>query len=293
MEFIKAELHDMVTCATSGKLISSNRFVHPSRIVDSYLILFGIRNTLYIQEDNEKYYLDRNTSLLLIPNERQSPFKPSYDISYLWCHFYFTNIVMNVKYDEAIQIYDMMNNDVFSEKENIILIPKTFQLPHPEKFSILFHQLLDYSNGDYYTCKMADYCLSSLLIELTQQAIKHFTSDFSKTTYQFSKMVEWIKANVNRPLTVSEIADTFNYNANYLSNLFRDKTGYSLVKFINKSKISKAKELLLETDKTIKEIAFDLGFSDDKYFLKVFKMYMDMTPSEYRNSYCNMHINNK
>ena len=124
--------------------------------------------------------------------------------------------------------------------------------------------------------------------------MKYYTSgSYPAKTYQFSEMAEWIWANANKPLTVAKIADTFNYNSNYLSNLFKDKTGYSLVKYVNRAKILKAKKLLLDTEKTIKEVAFNLGFSDDKYFLKVFKAYMDMTPSQYRNTYCNMHINSK
>jgi AraC-like DNA-binding protein len=294
MIFYKIKISDGVTYATSGKLICSEEFLHPDRVIDSYLILFGIQNTLYIKEDNDKYSLDKNTSLLLVPNKRQSSFKPSYDLSYYWCHFYFNNAVDSIGHDEAVQIYHMMRNDVLSEKDNIILIPKFFNCPYPEKLKILFHQLLDYSHGDYYTHYVSNYCLSTILIELTQQAMMHFTSNIeNKTTYHFSEMVDWIRANVNKPITVTEVADTFNYNPNYLSNLFKEKTGYSLRKFINQTKVSKAKELLIKTNKTIREVAYDMGFTDDKYFLKVFKQYMDMTPSQYRNAYHNTHINNK
>lgn len=294
MKFIKADLNSLATYVSSGKLVSKEEFQHPDRIIDSYLILLGIKNTLYIQEDNDQYNLDKNTALMLTPHKRQASFKPSYNLSYYWCHFYFkNNNVTQIEYDEAIELYHMMNNCVFGEKDNTVLIPKILKLPYPDKLNILFRQLLDYSYGDYYTKNISDYCLAAMLTELTQQSIQYFTSDLSSTTYQFSEMVEWIKANVHKPLRVSHVANRFNYNPNYLSNLFKSKTGYSLIKFINHAKVCKAQELLLKTDNTIKEIAYDLGFSDDKYFLKVFKTYTDITPTQYRNAYYNTHINIK
>ena len=116
----------MVNYVTSGKLVSLDNFVHPDRVIDSYLILFGIRNVLYIREDEDKYCLEKNTSLILTPNKRQSSFKPSKDISYYWCHFYFNNQVTIVNHDDAMQLYHMMSKDVLAEKDKIILIPKTY-----------------------------------------------------------------------------------------------------------------------------------------------------------------------
>ena len=45
------------------------------------------------------------------------------------------------------------------------------------------------------------------------------------------------------------------------------------------------------TDKTNKEIAYELGFADEKYFLRVFKKHKDVTPREYRNAYVKQHNN--
>lgn len=293
MKFIKVALNDTVSYVTSGKLVTPYSFVHPSRTIDTYLLFLGLKNTLYIQEEQDQYCLDKDTVLIMEPNKKQSSFKSSYDLSYYWCHFYFNNEVEYIEYDKAIQMYQMMKNNVFAD-DNSILIPKKIKLPYPEKVNILFHQLIDYSHGNYYTKAISNYFLTSILIELTQQSMNYFTSNINtNTSYQFTEIIEWIKANVDKPLTVSEVSSAFNYNPNYLSNLFKAKTGYSLIRFINKTKVSKAKELLLRTDKTVKEVAYDLGFSDDKYFIKVFKMYMNMTPSQFKNAHYNIHINSK
>ena len=57
------------------------------------------------------------------------------------------------------------------------------------------------------------------------------------------------------------------------------------------SKISRAKEMLLGTNLRISEIAPLCGFTDSKYFSRLFHKLTDTTPGEYRNTYSNMHLN--
>ena len=65
------------------------------------------------------------------------------------------------------------------------------------------------------------------------------------------------------------------------------------MEYINGMKVAKAKELLSHSDQTVKEIAFSLGFDDEKYFMKLFKNYERITPTQYRNIYYKTYINNR
>lgn len=56
-------------------------------------------------------------------------------------------------------------------------------------------------------------------------------------------------------------------------------------------KIVKAKEMLSLSEKNVKEISYLLGFKDEKYFMKLFKRYENLTPSEYRQAYHKTHLN--
>lgn len=62
--------------------------------------------------------------------------------------------------------------------------------------------------------------------------------------------------------------------------------------YIHKLKISKAKELLY-SGQSIKEIAYSLGFQDEKYFMRLFKKYENVTPTEFRKAYYRTYINTK
>ena len=66
-----------------------------------------------------------------------------------------------------------------------------------------------------------------------------------------------------------------------------------MTEHINESRIELSKEYLQMTDKTVKAIAAECGFLDEKYFLRVFKKYTDITPTEYRNTYAKQRINDK
>ena len=104
-------------------------------------------------------------------------------------------------------------------------------------------------------------------------------------------VLQWIKLNAPQIKGVCSIANSFGYNSEYLTTLIKKTTGHSLVFHVNESKITKACEILRMTDKTNKEIAYELGFADEKYFLRVFKKHKDVTPREYRNAYVKQHNN--
>jgi AraC-type DNA-binding domain-containing proteins len=78
----------------------------------------------------------------------------------------------------------------------------------------------------------------------------------------------------------------------YLTRLFKTYENTTTVHFINSVKIKQAEELLLTTDKSIKEIAYELSFSNEKYFLRIFKQITSLTPSNFRNSYSKTYLNN-
>ena len=88
------------------------------------------------------------------------------------------------------------------------------------------------------------------------------------------------KCNLNQ----QHIAEQLNITPEYLSYLFARDVGQTFSKFIKSYRISRALLLLKEGDVTLKDVAYETGFTDRKYFNKVFHEVMDMTPSEYIDS---------
>lgn len=83
--------------------------------------------------------------------------------------------------------------------------------------------------------------------------------------------------------TVKFLADNVNLSASYLSDLLKKETGKNAQEMIHFYLINEAKTLLMNSDKNVSEIAFELGFEYPQYFNKLFKQKTGLTPIEYRN----------
>lgn len=79
-------------------------------------------------------------------------------------------------------------------------------------------------------------------------------------------------------------ADKMNFSVNYLSDLLRKDTGKSTLEHIQLRLVEAAKEKLFDTNKSISEIAYELGFEYPQYFSRLFKKRVGMTPNEYRTA---------
>ncbi|MCK9160617.1 MAG: AraC family transcriptional regulator [Bacteroidaceae bacterium] len=103
-----------------------------------------------------------------------------------------------------------------------------------------------------------------------------------KPTDTVQKTISFMKANLEKQLTIEDIARCVLYSPSYLSSLFKNKTGINLIDYFNRLKIQKSCQYLDFSDMKIKEIAYKMGFSDPYYFSKVFTKYMNMSPMEYK-----------
>lgn len=83
-------------------------------------------------------------------------------------------------------------------------------------------------------------------------------------------------------LNQTKVADEFHISNYTLSRIFKSQVGVGFAEYINSKRLETAKELLLTTDHSVKEIALIVGMTNEKYFFKVFKTSTGMTPTEFR-----------
>ena len=86
-------------------------------------------------------------------------------------------------------------------------------------------------------------------------------------------------------LSMSEIARRVGVSRCYFSTSFKDMTGITFREYLNQVRIEKAKVLLQSTFTNITTIAYDLGYNDSNYFSTIFKKYVGLTPSDFRNQF--------
>ena len=92
----------------------------------------------------------------------------------------------------------------------------------------------------------------------------------------------YIGQNYAKKFTLDDVARTVYISPTYLSKLIKRQTKHSFRYHVNMVRIAEAMRLLKNSDKTLSEIAFQVGFEDHSYFTKVFKRHTKMNPSDYR-----------
>jgi len=99
-----------------------------------------------------------------------------------------------------------------------------------------------------------------------------------------TRALKYIKANINRRITLEEVATQVFLSPSYFSKLFRDEMKCYFTDYLNQLKIERGKLLLLDDTLTITEIVEALGFYDQSYFNKIFKRLTGTTPKHYRDT---------
>ena len=99
-----------------------------------------------------------------------------------------------------------------------------------------------------------------------------------------SKAIDYIYDHLHEPLTMEMLANYVGLNPSYFSKLFSKETGTTVKEYIAKSKINTAKNILVNSDFALSDIALSLGFSSQSAFTSVFKKYTGTTPLKYKNS---------
>ncbi|AIQ31522.1 hypothetical protein P40081_27745 [Paenibacillus sp. FSL P4-0081] len=96
---------------------------------------------------------------------------------------------------------------------------------------------------------------------------------------------QYIALNIDQDLSREMVAEQVFLHPDHLTRIFKKHTGQSIFEYIILKRIRIAKELLLQTDNPISDIATAIGYSSFSHFSKLFKKYTDLGPNDYRNHY--------
>lgn len=91
-----------------------------------------------------------------------------------------------------------------------------------------------------------------------------------------------INSNIDRPIDIDTLADIACVTRQHIIRLFKQNFNLTPLQFITQKKIEHAELLLLTTENQVKNIAYDLGFNDYSYFIRLFRKQTGHTPAAYR-----------
>ncbi|MBH5318872.1 response regulator [Paenibacillus sp. GSMTC-2017] len=120
-----------------------------------------------------------------------------------------------------------------------------------------------------------------VIIQLVDAALtKAFCKKSSQKLMLSAK--DYIHKRLARDIGVEELAGHLGISSSYFSLLFKSHFGETFVEYVTRQRMELAQSLLLTSDKTVTEIGVVTGYSERRYFTKVFQKYVRMTPSEFR-----------
>lgn len=127
----------------------------------------------------------------------------------------------------------------------------------------------------------ANLCLSHFLSLFIYHS-RHFTAFVSDKLDCVDNAIMHMQENITENISLEELSKHYNYSVSRFSNLFKQKTGYAPIDYFLQMKMQKACQLLDFSDRSIKDIAFSMGFGDPYYFSKRFRKIIGLSPKKYR-----------
>lgn len=121
---------------------------------------------------------------------------------------------------------------------------------------------------------------------LKQQEAINSQSDVNKNEWKIKQAVSYLEENYAKDLNMAVVSNNISMNYTLFSYSFKQYTGSNFVNFLKDIRMREAKKLLAETDRKIIEISQEVGYDNEKHFMKLFKAACGVSPSEYRKNMC-------
>ena len=123
--------------------------------------------------------------------------------------------------------------------------------------------------------------MAGLTIEMCRQFAEFKDS---RNNERKSEILDYVNCHYgDSSMGLESVADEFGVSSNYLSRFFKQETGCSFIQYVTMIRMDRARELLVNSNKQIKEIVAEIGYIDVANFVRKFKGYEGVTPGQYRD----------
>ncbi|MBE7067720.1 MAG: helix-turn-helix transcriptional regulator [Clostridiales bacterium] len=270
MKYIAINLQAGFKFLSAGKSVSKTPRKHIARILHAHELFFVQEGELYMEQNGESA-VRKDEMLFHFKGIWQAGTKPTSSTFY-WLHF-----------DCQMQIFDDKTEAVrfCEENENWGFFAQHFLLYNPERVTLFLNQV-----NHYYFEQGGEIILNALTTAFFGEIVRQYAqAPTVQADIRFNELLAFIRLNATTDVTLLSLAERFCYNPKYLSRIFNERTGKTLKAYINGIRITLAKKKLLSQLDTVKQIAREVGFVDEYYFMRVFKKETGQTPKEYRETY--------
>lgn len=229
--------------------------------VEEYILLYCLEGRGSVEVEGREYLLEEDQAFC-IPADRPHRYQADErdPWSLLWVHF---------KGEDAA-LYPL-------EECRVVAAPPAEE----NRLSFLFQLLFDALEDDYSPGNFI-YISQVLSLILAQLYYRNHTGKGSQNRY-LTQAIRCMYRNLDRGLTLDELAAEVGLSKSYLHQIFVAHTGRAPLEFFTRLKVEEACKLLKATDLTVGEIARRVGCADPYYFSRLFKKAVGVSPKAYRD----------
>lgn len=274
-----------IKCKMFGDVYQSRGNWHSGRTSDYYAIIYCTEGNIVIGMGEEVFHLEPG-DLLLIP--KGIFYKPLGDGG---CRYYFLDFLAETlpesfeipSYITVFKHPNLTRGYGYSTSEDYTSATKVrpYIKGAPYKVKSIFEKADKlHPNVNFPDQLSLDNLARELLIIMGE-------SEQTKVDEKIAQILNYVHAHYAEDVSLSALAKRFSLSESYIARLFREKVGTKPASYVNRVRISAAKELILGTDCPMSEIAEKIGFSDTYYFSNTFKKFEGTSPSQFRKRYTN------
>ena len=281
-----APRHPLISVVDFSKMEKHNKVEEIKLTCGFYSLMFKNHCANRFRYGKEYYDFEEGTLICIAPNQIitiESDDSSTEDIVG-WGLFFHPDLIRSTTLNDKIKSYSFFHYEVsealhLSDKEKNILFEciQKIQIELQENIDVhsqyiivsTIELLLNYCSRFYGRQMITRSQANKSTISQIEKILKEY---FAKTKVEEQGLP-----------TVKFLADKVHLSPSYLSDLLKKETGKNAQEHIHYYLIEEAKSLLLNSDKNVSEIAFNLGFEYPQYFNKLFKQKTGKTPMEYRH----------
>jgi len=258
----------------AGFFVSPGYGRHPRRRIDSSELILVSGGTLGIEEDGLEYLVKPGQCLVLSAGcEHGGTLDYSKELQFYWLHF---------KLEGP------------SQGSQSISLNKLSALKRPERMVELLRRYLDDQEAGSLSPERGALLVELMLLETLEAKSGDEPEAREADEHLAAQAEKLILARSHEPeLSASLLAKALKCNPDYLNRVFKRARGCTLTASIQRQRVKRVCQMLLEADCNIDEIALQSGFSDGVYMRRLFKRLKGMTPKDYRRLHRRMHINTR
>jgi AraC-like DNA-binding protein len=271
---------------SAGMFVTDIPWRHSYRVITSYEIILLLEGELPIEINGNRYIVKQNEFFVVPPHMTHGGYRDApAGTRFLWFHFNFGQQKLKTLNSSNL----LPDDQVLDQVPHLLGIPTHSAKMDMQRIMLMSMQLLD-----IYQEKFPQDCLNAylntILYEITYQSLR-LSKENRSAGNDMQPIQDWIRIHAFEDISLQQVADYFSYNKNYLSRKYKAAIGIGIANQITKFRIDRAKFLLSDTNKTIQEIANEVGYEDAKYFMRIFKQLENNTPSNYRKAFQKKHYN--